>query len=70
MKLIPTSRTKIGIVALISTVGFALPALATGVDFEGFPGPTVFSSATPIPAKPLCLMPYPACVSASATIPA
>jgi hypothetical protein len=49
MKLIPTSRTKIGIVALISTVGFALPALATGVDFEGFPGPTVFSSATPIP---------------------
>lgn len=42
--------TKIGLIALTSAAGVALPAFADVIDFENQPaGPTVFASASPSP---------------------
>jgi hypothetical protein len=50
MKLIPTVSTKIGIAAIVSAVGLALPAFADVIDFESQPaGPSLYVEASPIP---------------------
>lgn len=40
---------KIGIVALTTAVGSALPAFADVIDFDSITGPSLFASASPIP---------------------
>lgn len=49
MKLIQNNYKKIGLVALTSMVGAALPAFADVIDFENFTGPEYFASASPSP---------------------
>jgi len=50
MKFTPTISTKIGIAALVSAVGLALPAFADVIDFESQPaGPSFYIEASPSP---------------------